>query len=64
MKFQDFREKIREQLCSLDEAQVLCVQANLKKELRQTELLLNDVQLRLDYLGVFTPLNIYKAAKL
>lgn len=62
LKTQD-REKFRKFLCNLDEAQVICVQAQLRQEKRNIDHLLDDVQLRLDYLGVFTLANITTLAR-
>lgn len=62
MKVKD-RASFQLYVAGLDEAQTLCIQALLKEEKRDIELMLNDTQLRLDYLGVFTPANITKLAR-
>lgn len=57
------RARFRDLLSSLDEAQVKEIQADLKSDKRDIELMLNDTQVRLDYLGVFTPQNITRLAR-
>ncbi len=63
MNFKEFRALRQREVASMDEDKCLCYQTELRQQLKNTELLLNDVQLRLDYLGVFTLANITKLAR-
>lgn len=57
-KFETARARHKAELDRMDEAQVLCRQAQLYQDVKFLKALLEDCQIRLDYLGRFTPSNI------